>query len=531
MRTRIGMGIVTAVLVVGTAAGASAHPAGYSDDNPPPVYTGDTSVVTGPPDVPIARQSDNVEFIAHLPVANSSDMHFQRREGEQILDGQTIDRRLDIVVVGGISTPGVWIADITDPTNPQVLTTISCGGFHSEVVLYENLLVQSWDGSGPPCADDEPADPDGVDKPGDRGLRIYDLTDPAHPRLDTFIGSRQGITSGVHNLTVNNDAGLLYLNMAELSGTGPEWGYVDLTDPEFPLTLVPIRDISPTAGDGCHDSGIAPERKLLACAAITESLIWDISDPRNPVEVAVIPNPAISIHHGARWSPDERYLVLNDELGGAAVSPGCTGVTSEGTVGAMWFYDTTLVADQAPVLVGSFSTSDLNPDATEICTSHFYGFVSSSPLMPVGWYHAGIEIVDYSDAGGGFPVPSEYAYFEPEGSSMWSAYPWHGYVYGSSHDYGPLGSDDANPAVGLWIIKVEGIDDEQPAVTDEGNVWARWTAAEATPEAPAPEPTPEAAPEVDDSTDSTPLPTTGGGLALAGLLAVAAGATVRRRRR
>ncbi len=476
MRASLLIVLVLGLLAVPTAA--MAHPVGSDAWSGAYTDLSDTLVITDLEDVTIDRQSDNVEFIANVdPGGPTSDMQFQRREGRQLLRGRVVDQRTDIVVMGGTRAPGLSIIDITDPTAPEVLTTVSCGGFHSDVAVYENLVVQSWDGSAVPCDDGEPADPDGLDRaPSEEGIRIFDITDPAHPRLVRFYGQRDGIPAGVHNLTINGEAGLVYLNMAEFNAVNPPWGFVDLDDPALPLTLKDIRDWSPTAADGCHDSGLAPTRQLYACAGITASYVWDISDPRQPVEVAVIPNPSISIHHGARFTPDESLLVLGDETAGAAVGTpeaACPsgGGASRSPVGATWFYNVDV--PQAPVPVGTFSVTDTSG---EYCTSHFYGFVEGTTLMPAGWYDAGIEIVDYAAVADGLPgATTSHAVFEPKDSGFFSAYAWHGYVYGSSFEYGAPGRDVNSAGRGLWIIRVEGIEDVAPSAVDEGNVWGRWT--------------------------------------------------------
>lgn len=205
-------------------------------------------------------------------------MQFQRRQVCQVLDGAVVERDLDLVVMGGTRAPGMSIIDVTDPTAPSVLTTVSCGGFHSDVAVYENYVVQSWDGKPAPCADGEPANPDNLGHaPGEEGIRIYDITDSARPRLVKFYGRADGIPAGVHNVTINGPAGLVYLNMAEFNADDPPWSFVDLNDPELPVTLKSIWDWSPSAGDGCHDSSLSPQRGLYACAGITASCIWDIT--------------------------------------------------------------------------------------------------------------------------------------------------------------------------------------------------------------------------------------------------------------
>ncbi len=474
--------LAAASLVAGMVAmptAALAHPQGLTPFDYVPRDVSDVPVITDVDDlgVDIVRQTDNVEFVAHVPVAPTSDMQFQRREGRQMLKGELIDDTRDILVMGGTQRPGMATFDVTDPENPELLATVSCGGFHSDVAVYENYAIQAWDGTTRPCEAGDPANRNGVENAlnsGSDGIRIYDITDPADPVMVARYGTRDGIPKGVHNITVNGDAGLVYLDMAELDPVNPKWGYIDLTDPALPVTMMDIRDISPTAGDGCHDGGIAPERELFACPGITASYIWDISDPRMPVEVAHIPNPAISIHHGARWTPDEQTLVLGDELAGAAAATPCSGGSNTLTpTGAAWFYNASIA--EAPVLSGVFSTPDTDGD---YCTTHFYGFQRNTTLMPMGMYDAGIEVVDYAAVADGLPgVPTQHAVFEPDEAGFFSAYAWHGYVYGSSFEYGASGKNLEADGRGLWIIKVDGIEDEEPVATDEGSVWGRWTPA------------------------------------------------------
>lgn len=478
MRSTTLRALATATLAAGLLAmpaAAVAHPQSGQPFDYVPRDVSDVPVFTDAPPVDIVRQSDNVEFVAHVPVAPTSDMQFQRRVGPQRFKGEVVDTTKDILVMGGTQRPGLATFDVTDPTNPELLATVSCGGFHSDVAVYENYAIQAWDGATRPCEDGDPANRNGVENGlnrGSDGVRIYDITDPADPVMVARYGTHNGIPFGVHNITVNGDAGLVYLNMAELQPSDPQWGFIDLEDPELSLTMMSIRDISPTAGDGCHDAGIAPTRQLFACAGITASYIWDISDPRMPTEVAVIPNPGINIHHGARWTPDEQTLVLGDELAGAAAATPCAGAgTTVTPVGAAWFYDATIA--EAPVLNGVFSTPDTDGD---YCTTHFYGFQADTTFMPMGMYDAGIEVVDYGPVADGLPgVPTSHAFFEPDEAGFFSAYAWHGYVFGSSFEYGATGKNIEADGRGLWIIEVEGIEDAEPTAVDEGNAWGRWT--------------------------------------------------------
>ena len=477
LRAIAATSLVAGLLLV--PAAAIAHPQSGLAFDYVPRAVGDVPVITDVDDlgVDIVRQSDNVSFVAHVPVAPTSDMQFQRREGRQRFRGEVIDATKDILVMGGTQRPGLATFDITDPTNPVLLATVSCGGFHADVAVYENYAIQAWDGTTRNCEAGDPANRNGAENPlnsGSPGLRIFDISDPADPVLVRRFGRQDGIPAGVHNITVNGEAGLVYLDMAEFNVDDPPFGWVDLDDPDLPITIRSIRDWSPTAGDGCHDGGIAPTRQLFACPGITASYIWDISDPRDPVEVAHIPNPAISIHHGARWTPDEQTLVLGDELAGAAAATPCTGGGNENLpTGAAWFYDASDAA--TPVLNGIFSTPDTDGD---YCTTHFYGFQRDTTLMPMGMYDAGIEVVDYAAvAGGSIGTPTSHAVFEPDEAGFFSAYAYRGYVYGSSFEYGATGRDIKADGRGLWVIEVDGIEDAEPVATDEGSVWGRWTPA------------------------------------------------------
>ncbi|HWB71089.1 MAG TPA: hypothetical protein VG452_02645, partial [Egibacteraceae bacterium] len=483
--------------------------------------------------IPVDRQVGAVSLVAHHFFPEASDLMFQRRQGPQLLAGQVIDAVKDYAFVGaeGGFDPddfGIEVLDVTDPTNPVHLVEIPCGGFHSDVAVYEHLLVQSFDSSPTGCdASRLPGiDPHGVDRPAELGVRIYDVTDPANPVLLAFRGQSEGLPLGVHNITVNAPAGLLYLNMAEGDVVRPQWGYIDLTDPAFPVTILPMREVSPSAGDGCHDLGLDPVRALGFCAAIASTLIWDLTDPRRPAEVAVIVNPAVNIHHGARIAPDGTTLVVQDELGGAAAGFGCLGL--ERGVGALWFYDTTDPA--RPLPLGSFSTSELDPTKVP-CTSHFFNFVPDSAQVVVGWYRSGVIVADFTDPA----QPREQAVFLPEGGDFWAAYAYRGFLYGASRT-----ERATNQAGGLWVLALDGLADREPSVYDEGTSWVRWSgppASEPPAGAPAadgvpPVVTPGAAPAVAAAPPASPavpgLPATGRNPTELALLLLAAGTLGRR---
>lgn len=464
-------------------------------------------------DPEIDRASENAFLVAHMPYQLGTGMQFQRRDGTQAVDGQIVEGPRDYLFAGADASlafggepegGAIHIFDVTEPSAPIHLAGVECPGYHSDVAIWENYLIQSIDSAGSNTGCTEQFDPDGIDVEGDAGMRIFDVTDPANPVLVRFVTSEELDGGGVHNVTVVGWEGLLYVSSSDLTPEAPRFGFVDLNDPDLPVTMIPMRDITDHALNGCHDIGLDPDRELAFCAAVTATFIWDISDARDPGHVSTIVNPLISIHHGARLAPDGETLVLNDEMAGAAFAPGCLGV-EQGVTGALWFYD---VADPSfPVPLGSFASGEAAPKT--LCTSHFYNFIPGTTLLAVGWYESGMLVVDYEDPSSAF----EHAFYRPDDATYWSSYYYRGHVYGNA-------SGDAGG--GMWVLEVDGVPDVEPAPQDEGTSWGRWTPTDRT--------EPDPAPDQDEEAALPSLPATGGGAAALGVAVVMLLGVVRRRR-
>lgn len=422
-----------------------------------------------------------MQAVAALEVGEATDMQFQRRTEE--VDGVTVTRDLAFVGISDIggSFDGFTIVDVTDPTNPQtVIDTedgrMACGGFHNDVAVWQDYLVIGHDGSAGPC--------DTAPQPSyDPGVTVFDVSDPANPQFLRWFPATAGqsatdsLLSGVHNIAIHPD-GIVHYAAASFEVDNPGFGYLDLNgDPaDWQNVAFPIRDISPTATDGCHDMGYSftGETPLMVCPAIGSTLLWDITDPKAPVEVAVIPNPAINIHHGGRFTPDGSTVVLGDELAGAGAPSGCF---NGGPVGAMWTYD--LTVPEAPVPTGYVSASE-SPGTIETCTSHFYNFVPNAEettTVVTGWYGGGMVVHDLTPAvaaplasGGPVGVGPEIAHLEPTDAEMWNAYAYRGHVFGNSY----------TGNTGFFVASLDGYTgtadaDLAPYCNDVGIVWGPAT--------------------------------------------------------
>lgn len=109
-------------------------------------------------------------------------MQFQRREGPHLADGAMTDGTRDYVFAGADSFAGndrpsdgigIQVVDVTDPTAVRSVVGIACTGDHSDIAVFENLLVQTIDdpASNGGCETRGGWDPDGIDEPGRAGLR------------------------------------------------------------------------------------------------------------------------------------------------------------------------------------------------------------------------------------------------------------------------------------------------------------------------------------------------------------------------
>jgi hypothetical protein len=361
-------------------------------------------------------------------------------DGGEYLNGSDIAFWGDLAVFGNTGEPGGFrLLDVSDPASPRLVGEFACPGSQADVSIWEDLVFVSVDATraGPECSAESATNDQVVTGGHWEGIRIVSIEDPTKPvqiaTVDTDCGSHN------HGLVPDTENGrlLLYIFSYPLGGQGVECNYpshrkisvveVPLDDPKK-AAVVSTPSVSPAIG--CHDVSVFVELELAATACITESQIWDISDPENPVIISRILNPAISIHHSAALSWDGETLVLGDEFTGQlAPVPGCADGGAV-PVGALWFYD---VADPAnPTLQGFFKIP--RQETGQFCTAHNYNVVplaSDRDILVAGWVDGGTTVIDFSD-----PVnPEEIGFYtpkEPVPGSSWSSYWYNGFIYANN---------------------------------------------------------------------------------------------------
>jgi hypothetical protein len=386
--------------------------------------------------------------------------------------------RGNIVYQGNFSGFMMW--DVTDPASPVLLRTVVCGTDQGDPSIYGNLLFISAE--SPRSRND--CGIQGVEHGHERmrGVRIFDVSDPANPRLVKNVQTCRG--SHTHTLVPHpTDSGILYIYVGGSSGVRsvdemPECSSgtvadnpntaqyrvdiirVPLANPEQSAVIGytrlfeglqrapgragvaaadPATDpATDDAGDrraggpsGCHDLTSYPAMNLVAGACGSFGILLDASDPERPVRLDAMSDLNFSLWHTAVFSNDARSVVFTDEWGGGT-APRCR-ATDPVELGG----NTILRIADGKLTQHAYFKLLAAQTETENCVSHNGGLipVPGRDIMVQGWYQGGVNVFDFSDPDN----PFEMAWFDrgPVDADRlvvggsWGAYWYNGYIYSS----------------------------------------------------------------------------------------------------
>ncbi len=425
--------IAAAAAVLLAAGGAAAH-----DELPQELRDALPTLSDGSTPTSIGSEND-VHSPNMLLVGNTDDAGSYRMGTDLAFWGA-------LAVAGNYDHPGGFrLISIEDPTKPAVVGRFACKGPQSDVSIWKDLVFVSVDSpmNKPECegaATLGQANAQVLGGQAYEGIRVVSIADRANPHQVAFVDTDCG--SHTHTLVPDeaNRRVLIYVLSYPLGGQSATDCNAEthrkISVVEVPLTnpaaarVVSTPDVSPAIG--CHDVTVLVPGKLAGAACITESQLWDISDPVNPKVVSHIVNPAINIHHSTTFSNDGKTLAIGDELGGAAVSPGCADGDEHVPLGAIWFYDVSNPA--LPVPKGTFSIP--HEETTIYCTAHNFNTVpmkGDRDVLVTGWYNGGVAAVDFTD-----PTHAEqigyYVAKEPYIANVWSGYWYRGFIYANNFD-------------------------------------------------------------------------------------------------
>ncbi|HEX9618464.1 MAG TPA: hypothetical protein VGA03_13710 [Anaerolineales bacterium] len=326
---------------------------------------------------------------------------------------------------------GFRVIDISAPANPvEVLDYRDCAGNQGDVIVWENVLVRSWNSPAPAGAtcDGEPVLP-GVFGAWE-GLHVFDISDPTDPDLVASIETECGshTATGVPDLA--NGRLLIYNSPSSGACPGIDIVEVPLSDPASASYL----RFEP-AGRSCHDTGvILGDVNLAACAGGNGFSVWSLGGAsggslEDPMQLYSRTIDGVGIGHSASFTWDGNVLIFGHEPGGGGQAQ-CQ-ESSSVTNRSLFFFD-----PPTGDLLGTFVHPRPQTN-TENCTWHNFNVVPSDKryVLFAGNYQSGISVVEFTDPANAF----EIAYADPAPLSTeslilggdWSSYWYDGFIYES----------------------------------------------------------------------------------------------------
>jgi hypothetical protein len=348
----------------------------------------------------------------------------------------------NLAVAGNYDNPGGFrLFDITDPANLTLVGQLECPGPQNDVSIWGDLVFVSVDSprAGPECGAEAAGRDQAAAGMAWEGIRVVSIANRAAPVQLAAVKTDCG--SHTHTLYPDeaNNRVLIYVQSYPLNPQGSDCNpgsHRKVSVVEVPLSnpaaakVASTFDVSPAIG--CHDSTVLVPRKIVGAACITESQLWDVSDPANPKVIGRIRNPAINIQHSTTFSWDGQTLVIGDELGGAEFTPGCGPGGDHVPLGALWFYD---VSDPAnPTPKANWRIPRTVP--TAFCSAHNFNTVpvtNGKSILVSAWYNGGTTVVDFTDP----TTPQELGFYtakEPVQAATWSSYWYNDRIYGNNFD-------------------------------------------------------------------------------------------------
>ena len=400
------------------------------------------------------QHSDNARLLANWD------------DGGKYREGTDLAFWGDTAVLGKYG--GMKLLDVSNRAEPKLMGALDCNGSQSDVSVWGNLAFISVDSpmASPACDAAAASHPDTTAGSAWEGVRIIDISDRSNPRqintVYTDCGSHTQtlIPDPHHKDWATNRAEprvLIYSSSYPLGGQGARCNAA--TQRKISVVEVPLRnpsaarvvsmpDVSPAVG--CHDITVLQSRKLAAAACITETQLWDISDPARPIILSRIRNPQMQIHHSSAFSWDGNVLVLGDEKGGAAAAGGCM-TSGQAPTGALWFYD---ISDPLrPQQEGWFVTPQ--NETSTMCTAHNFNVVpvnSDKRILVTSWYHSGTHVIDFTDPS----KPTQIGYYKATDGvrgNPWSSYWYNGTIFANNFDAGYVPS--VPQSRGLDVLEID----------------------------------------------------------------------------
>jgi hypothetical protein len=273
---------------------------------------------------------------------------------------------------------------------------------------------------------------------GESQMKLVDVTDPTTP---VFVTKTDVC---VHTVATVPGTTVVYGSWSLCQATHPtqmldgDVEIVDFADPQHPVSKIFVfPPVAMTAGGpkeitatSCHEMSFDAALHRAYCAAISDTQIWDDTDPVNPKILVVIDDPLVNIHHSV-WDADNgTTLIIGDEFTGVLLPTPMCSSTVQYPTSALAFYDIKDLAN--PKRVGYYNIpydavgASVEGGKVQYCSTHLGDVIDGTDLIVMGWYSAGTVMVDFSDPAHAQTV----ATWRASGpSSVWETRYYDGHVY------------------------------------------------------------------------------------------------------
>lgn len=378
----------------------------------------------------------------------------------------------DKLVVG--SYHGFNIYQLQDSGVPKLFSSVVCPGGQGDVSIVDHLLIMSVEQTRGRIDCGLQGISGEVSPDRFRGIRIFDISDFAHPvqvgqvqtcrgshthsvvrgpgddgKIIVYVSGTSSVRDGkelagcVGEVPGDERTALFRIDVIEIPVDDPSKARIVDSPAVFadPKTgrLAGLwqggshgEDTQETSRtDQCHDITVFPSKGIAAGACSGNGIIFDISDPLHPKRIDEVVDEGFAYWHSATFNNDGTKVLYTDEWGGGG-RPRCRTFDPK-TWGADAFYD---IVDNKLVYRSHFKLPAPQVDK-ENCVAHNGSIipVPGRDIFAQAWYQGGLSVIDFTDSA----HPFEIAYFDrgPIDSERlvlggyWSTYWYKGKIYGT----------------------------------------------------------------------------------------------------
>jgi hypothetical protein len=419
---------------------------------------------------------------------------FHERQGHNDYANTDLAFRGGLLIQGNYQGFQAW--DISNPRNPRLRFSVVCPGGQGDVSVYGDLVFMSVEQSlgRNDCGTQGVADTVSAER--FRGVRIFDISNPANPVQVAAVQSCRGS----HTHTLVNKPGVTDKVWIYISGTSGvrspnelqgcvrsdsvantslfriEVIEVPLARPQDARIVNTPRIFGDSAtgsvnalwqggnhGEGtqrssrtasCHDITVYPAIGLAGGACQGNGILLDISDPANPRRIHEVTDPNFAYWHSATFSNDGRHIIFTDEWGGGR------GARCRETDPPTWGADAIFEIVNRRMELRGYYKLPVPQTAQENCVAHNGSIipVPGRDIKVQAWYQGGLSMFDFTDP----TAAREIAFFDRGPLSdttlltggYWSVY-WHeGKIYGAEIERG-IDVFELKPGPDLSVNEIE----------------------------------------------------------------------------